>query len=191
MAFYPQVGINPILMSRSGIIFFSSISIILVTSWIVVSSLTPYGSATSPDSLAYMDIANNIKNGKGFLETDFSLDNAGAHTFKAIRYWPPLYAGLLSVFINNASDVATISIISRILLGIGIVFIFLITYEVIGPIALIPTLLLCFTVPIITIYTYAWSETLFLPVFILNSLQGMIFYILPLIRLLRNFCNPN
>lgn len=154
-------------MTRAEIIFFSSIAIILVTSWVVVNSLTPYGSATSPDSVAYLDIANNIKNGHGFTATDFSLDNAGKQTFTIKRYWPPLYADLLSVFIDDASDVKTVSIISRILLAISIVFVFFITYESIGSAALLSSLLLCITVPIITIYTYAWSETLFIPILII------------------------
>ena len=155
-------------MSRSGIIFISSIVLILLTSWFIVGNLTPYGSATTSDSLAYLDIANNIKNGNGVLATDFSLDNVGKHTLVLKKYWPPLYASLLSVYIDNASDVMTVSFISRILLAISIIFIFLITYEAIGSVAFISSLLLCVTVPIITIYTYAWSETLFLPIFIIT-----------------------
>jgi len=131
-----------------------------------VNHLTPYGSATSPDSLEYLDIANNIKNGKGFLATDFSLENAGTNSLIKKRSWPPLYAYLLSFFINTASDVSSVSDVSKILLAISIIFVFLIIYRNIGSSAIIPSLLLCFTIPIITIYTYTWSETLFLPILI-------------------------
>ena len=153
-------------MHKPGITIFLYIFIIVVTSWLVVSRLTPYGSATMPDSLAYLDIANNIKNGEGFLTSDFSLDNAGTHSFTENRSWPPLYPCLLSIFINNASDISSVSLVSKFLLGVCIVFVFLIIYPVNGSAAFISSLLLCFTVPVITVYTYAWSETLFLPIFI-------------------------
>lgn len=151
-------------MKRSRIIVCLSVILLLLMAVMVGSQLTPYGSATSPDSLKYLDIAKNLKDGKGFFTTDFSLEHAGVHALIEERSWPPLYPWLLSRFIKSASDVSTVSGLSRILLFLTILFAFLITYRINVVSALLSSLLLAITVPIITIYTYVWSETLFLPI---------------------------
>lgn len=47
-----------------------SVPVILVLAIVLGTVLTPFGSATTPDSIDYLDVAGNIKHGRGFLPTD-------------------------------------------------------------------------------------------------------------------------
>ncbi len=53
------------LQKQHLIIHIMSVILILAFATIVISALTPYGAATTPDSLHYLDIARNIKQGHG------------------------------------------------------------------------------------------------------------------------------
>ena len=157
-------------MIKSRIIIFFPMFIFLLTSLIVVNGLTPYGSATSPDSLSYLDMAANLKDGNGLLATDFSIPNSESRSLKEQRAWPPLYPALLSTAVSNSYDVLTVSRISTILLFISMFFVFIIVSSQNNwIIALVSSLLLSITIPIITIYTYVWSETLFIPLLIIST----------------------
>ena len=59
--------------------------VILIFSVAVVRALTPFGSATTPDSLSYLDIAKNIKSGRGYLATDHSLENNDGQLYRGRR----------------------------------------------------------------------------------------------------------
>lgn len=161
--FINSFGANKIIMRKPLLVNLVSIATLLIISFLVVTMLTPYGSATSPDSLRYLDIAMNIKNGDGALATNFALENAGRHILNEQRAWPPLYPTLLSITVSDSSDVLAVANISKILLFISAFFVFLI----LSPLtkwyfALISSCLFSITLPMITIYTYVWSETLFI-----------------------------
>jgi len=144
--------------------------IIVILSFALVYVLTPYGSATTPDSLSYLDIAANFKNGKGIVETDFSLKNFPHKGFIEKRDWPPLYPILISISTDKAPNTTTVSYLSAVLLSITILFTYLILRSFLNrPIALISSLALGISVPIISIYTYVWSETLFIPLLAIAS----------------------
>jgi hypothetical protein len=72
-----------IVMGKPLIIKLLSTVVLLLLSFSVVSVLTPYGASTSPDSLSYLDIAANLRNGEGILTTDLSLKNQGRHLLTA------------------------------------------------------------------------------------------------------------
>jgi len=156
-------------MVKSRSVFHAlAIVVIVVVSFMVVGYLSPFGSATSPDSLGYLDIAENIKNGNGFVATDFSLDKIGTNAFRHQRAWPPLYPVLLSVFVDSSRDVTTVSQVSKILFSLTTVFVYLTIYLLADYwLALVASLLFCFVIPMVTVYAYAWSETLFLPVLVI------------------------
>ncbi len=136
---------------------------------IVVSVITPYGSATTPDSISYLDCASNIKKGNGIVFTDHSLINANKRSFNKLTWWPPMYAVALALFSSNISNTISASYLSSFLLFIsaGIVYLIL-SASIRWYVALIAALLFCISLPILTTYTYAWSETLFIPMLLLS-----------------------
>lgn len=136
--------------------------VLLTVSFSVVSVLTPYGSSTTPDSLSYLDMAANFKNGKGALETDFSLKYQGHHAYKEQRAWPLLYSVLLSTAVKDYADALAVANVSKILLFISLIMVYgVISSHTKWHVALISSCLLSISIPIMTVYSYAWSETLF------------------------------
>jgi len=146
------------------------IIVILVISILFIYVLTPYGSATTPDSLSYLDISSNIKNGDGIVVTDFNLENFPKKSFQLENYWPPLYPILISISTLQKPSPTTVSHLSIVLLSLTILFIYLTLKNFLNwYIALTSALALCISIPIITIYSFVWSETLFIPLLIIAS----------------------
>jgi len=141
-----------------------AILVILVFSLLMARSLTPFGSATTPDSLNYLDIAKNIKSGHGVLATDHSLENTDGRMYLDMKLWPPLYPLVLAATSLKLPDVVAASHLSAALLALTALFAYLLLAPVIHWYFALPaSLMLCLTAPLITVYTYAWSETLFIP----------------------------
>ena len=152
------------------------IIIILVISILFMYVLTPHGSATTPDSLSYLDISSNIKNGNGIVITDYSLENFPDKSFKVQNYWPPLYPILLSVSTSQKPSVTMVSRLSVVLLSLTILFVYLTLNIFLNRyIALTSALALCISIPIITVYTYVWSETLFIPLLTIASWSSILY----------------
>jgi hypothetical protein len=154
---------------NSGLIsYISATVIVLAMSIIVVYFLTPYGSATTPDSLRYLDIAGNIYSGSGIVETDFSLDYLKRKNFKSQKLWPPLYPIALSFSASNKPTAISSSYLSIFLLFVSALLAFLIQERYIKwYLALLSSVMLCLTIPMLIVYTYTWSETLFIPLLLL------------------------
>ncbi len=145
------------------LIYISCLLFLFLFAALIFSNLTPYGSATTPDSLSYLDLAYNIKDGKGFVTTDFSIEKAGHDAVLIQRAWPPLYPKLLSLFISSNNDVKTTSKISFVLYLISACLLFLIFnqyYKTLYSLILASAIII--TIPFITVFTYIWSETLFI-----------------------------
>ena len=64
--------------SAAGLYFVSIVPLALLVIFLI-QSLTPYGSATSPDSISYLDTAFNIKEGNGLVTTNVSFDLSLIH----------------------------------------------------------------------------------------------------------------
>lgn len=157
-------------MGKPLIIKLLSTVVLLLLSFSVVSVLTPYGAATSPDSLSYLDIAANLRNGEGWVTTGFSAENQGRHMFREQRSWPPLYPVVLAALVSDYKDVLAAANVSIILLFIGLLLVFkIISSQTEWYVALILSGLLAISIPIMTIYTYVWSETLFVPLLVLAA----------------------
>lgn len=141
----------------------------------LVQALTPYGSATSPDSISYLDVGYNFRDGQGLVTTDLSFDAAGTSSYAPQRLWPPAYPALLSGVITTPFDVERVSLLSVILLLSSAVLVLLIlrTAQLDWLVSLLVAVLAILTLPMVLVYTYVWSETLFVPV-----LLGMVFVIL-------------
>lgn len=140
-------------MKKALVINVFAIIMLFIVAILIVKALTPYGAATTPDSLSYLDIATNIKNGNGIRATDFSLENVDRAHFLENRWWPPLYPILLSTVVKHSADVISVTHLSMALLFITafLVYLILISYTH-WYIALFSALLLCITSPMITIY---------------------------------------
>lgn len=153
-----------------------SLLILLICAISLISALNPYGSATSPDSLAYLDIAANIKDGHGWVASDLSLNNAGLYHFVENRVWPPLYSSLMAIVVSDPFDTQAVSLISLILLFLTAVLIFIILVKYHHWLVALPsTLMVMIGLPMITVYTYAWSETLFIPLLLIAALSAINF----------------
>jgi hypothetical protein len=138
--------------------------VILVFSLLMVHLLTPFGSATTSDSLNYLDIAKNIKSGHGVLVTDHSLENYHGQLYRDARLWPPLYPLALAVTSFKLPDVVAAAHLSAVLLALTAGIAYLLLVPVINWYFALPaSLVMCFSLPLITVYTFAWSETLFIP----------------------------
>ena len=92
----------------------------------LIRALTPYGSATSPDSISYLDIGFNFKHGQGLVTTNLSFDATGTNSYSPQRLWPPAYPALLSVLITTPFDVERVRFLSGILLLLSGILILLI-----------------------------------------------------------------
>ena len=146
-----------------------SLLVLLLFSIIMASVLTPYGSATSPDSIAYLDIAANFKAGRGLSATNFSLENPEGQAVVHQRSWPPAYQLALSGFIKDFRDVKGAANLSTVLLFTTLAVIFLLlSTQLYWVIALIGSMLISLSLPIVLVYTYAWSEALFIPLLIIT-----------------------
>lgn len=139
-----------------------SLVVICFVSWLLVAAVNPYGAATSPDSLAYLDLASNLRSGQGFVATDLELGSDSRHKLRVERSWPPLYPLLLSLGVEDSRDTKFPTQISQLLLAISVAFTFLVLCELMGAtLGILVALLLSVSTPMLTVFTYAWSETLF------------------------------
>jgi hypothetical protein len=93
---------------------------------------------------------------------DFKIDNDDFE--KSMTDWPPLYPALLSFLISDRSPETSISLFNAIALSALAIFFTLCIFDNKNYVlSFVCVLILLFHTPIITVYTYAWSETLFLP----------------------------
>ncbi|MCB1800129.1 MAG: hypothetical protein KDI82_00430 [Gammaproteobacteria bacterium] len=139
----------------------------------VMSSLTPFGAATTPDSLSYLDIAAHIAAGDGWKTTDFSFDPSLAHGLTEQRAWPPLYPAALALFVADGADVGAAALLSGILLTASIVLLVLILRPAMPwSAALALGILSGLSLPMLTVHAFAWSETLFIALLLLAVWSG-------------------
>ncbi|HPE79093.1 MAG TPA: hypothetical protein PKZ35_03745 [Gammaproteobacteria bacterium] len=145
-----------------------AIALSLLTAILVVAAQTPFGVATTPDSLSYLDIATNMAEGLGPQASDFSLTTPGARGVVDQRSWPPMYSFLLSRVIRHASDTRAVAWLSMLMLSGGIFLVFLLLSSAMPWwLALFSAMAFSMTLPVLTVYTYGWSETLFLPLLLM------------------------
>jgi len=138
--------------------------LLLVTLAVTVSvSLNPHGSATSPDSLKYLDAAGHVGAGHGVVMTDHRL-NAPQPT-RPLTQWPPLYPIALSPFVAKAETPPKgAALFSALALGSSVIMMYLLLRTGAGRVAgVIGTLAFVFNRSTLTVFSFAWSETLFVP----------------------------
>ncbi|HEX2897186.1 MAG TPA: hypothetical protein VHP63_03960, partial [candidate division Zixibacteria bacterium] len=132
-----------------------SLAAAIAAALIILVISSKYGIGISPDSACYISIAENVNNGNGFAIYD--LEPAVA--------WPPLYPTLLAVgkYLNLDYKVWA-RIIGVILFSL---LIYIVSKELISRLSgrflkILSMAALLFSVPLIYVSKFAWSETLFI-----------------------------
>ena len=135
----------------------------------LVASATRWGVGTSPDSAVYIGAARNLASGKGFTIAGASSQD------QAITHYPPLYPAILAlggvVGVDPLIGARWMDIIlfALILLLAGWILNKIIQED--RWLVLVGVLLLLISTPLLTVSTMAWSE----PVFILLFLASFLF----------------
>lgn len=155
---------------------FFSFFILSIVSLLVIFTLTPYGIATTPDSTQYIEMASNFSHGYGFTIKERTLDSAFLSPMDSLYHsqnlWPKLYPFILSPFVDGLSHIENIKWLSSLLLTFTALFTFLLLAKRAHWLyALFVSITVIYLQPMLTLYSYAWSEeTLFVPLLILLTL---------------------
>lgn len=142
---------------------FSALLIVGV-SFFLVLTLTPKGVATTPDSLAYLYAAQNFSHGGSVSIPDFKLITDSYE--KPMTAWPPLYPIVLSWIVTDSQPEESVRLFNCIMLSLLGIFFMLNTIKPNFLLGLLSVLVILLQGTVITVYSYAWSETLFLPLLI-------------------------
>lgn len=142
--------------------------IILVAASLLIIYITPYGLATTPDSARYVEVAKNLQQGNGFVVNNYSLQ--ATEKYLPLTTWPPLYPILLSIFISpEKADVFAASQLAIILLSISGWFLFLLLRRATNHyVALLATGVFLIATPTLTVFSYLWSEPLFITLLLIS-----------------------
>lgn len=137
-----------------------------IVSVVVIYALTPFGAASSGDSLYYYAAAINIHSGNGLTLPNFNLFS---NDFIPMTTWPPLYPLFLSLFLSgNEIEIAARYSNMLCLVIASTVFLILCKKLTKWTLATLVTIFFVIQPPILTIYTYGWSEALFMPLVLLS-----------------------
>ena len=145
--------------------------VIIGLSIYILQPLISFGTATTTDSIYYLDVSQNIADGFGLVESTYLL---GPEKFKPLTSWPPLYPFILSFFasphLTGPIEATRLAFVS---LAITVMLMYFILRQFLGIfLALLGSLILLFSHPILTVFSYAWSETLFIPLLLFACLIG-------------------
>ena len=147
--------------------------LIIGLSLYVLKTIILYGTAVTPDSIQYLDVSQNISDGYGIVRNTYSL---GPEKFKPLTTWPPLYPIILSVFDSSyTSGSVEAARLSFIILPITIILMYLLLKQTTSKfIALLFSVIFLFSHPILTVYSYAWSETIFINLILMALLASVL-----------------
>ena len=96
---------------------------------LMLLALTPYGAATSPDSIRYLDVAQNIRAGRGIVSTDAGVDPP----YRSFTTYPPLYPlTLASALSPDVPDLEMAARLAIVLLVLSALLVFEILRPAIG-----------------------------------------------------------
>lgn len=150
--------------------FLTGVFLALASGYLVFT-LTPFGTATSPDSLSYLYAARSIVHGNGISVPDFDL--ASVSMEKPMTWWPPLYSVALSPFTLFNSPEYGARFFNWLWITILALTFAALAARMVGPwLGAAAGLWLLIQGPVLTIYAYAWSETLFLPLALIAYFFG-------------------
>lgn len=131
-------------------------------------NLQTYGIWLTPDSLNYLEVAENLVIGKGLVLGDYALTPTAATPLTA---WTPLYPIVLSLFIHGEGNLLQQAIYPALLLyaASGWLLFLILKHFTSVTWALLGCGVWLLSVPAWTVYHYAWSESLFIMLTLLET----------------------
>jgi hypothetical protein len=170
---YPSTTVSLAMKTMSGNNRYLLLSILFLSGlgFAMVSQLTPFGSAITPDSIYYLDAAQHIRAGDGIVQSNFALNRKSP--VSPFSTWPPLYPLLLSLnpAVEKTPLDAAVPINALCLSLTGTVMILILRSFVSPLMAWIAALVYIVSGPAIINATYTWSECLFI-----TLLTGAIYF---------------
>lgn len=160
------------MMKNSLIKDLLAVLLCLLCAYVIWLKINPYGSALTPDSLNYLDIARNIAHGDGLSATNRAI--AASQKLIPSTVWPPLYPYLLSWFVSDdfaQGPYASASLALVLLAGFSLIM-YWFSKEIhrSSVMGFLLAAVIMVSLPIVTVFTYAWSETLFCVLIVLAVL---------------------
>jgi hypothetical protein len=146
----------------------SIVILLIFCSASVVLTLTKEGCATTPDSISYLFAAQHFAQGDGLIVPDFDMNSKTLR--KPLTAWPFLYPTVLSWFVDGGNWFTKhVNILNGFLLSSLVVLFSAFLLKLTEPFyALLAGILLLFSSAMLTVYTYVWSETLFIPLVLIS-----------------------
>lgn len=143
---------------------------ISVASFVLILSLIPNNLATTPDSISYLDAAQNISAGHGFVLTNFVYGSEEKYT--SLTVWPPLYSIFISLIpsIDNNSLFASMQAAIVILSLNSMLFFFILRKIMNDGLSLLAVAVFMISSANLIISSYVWSESLFLTMLLASAL---------------------
>ena len=147
--------------------------LIIGLSLYVLKTIILYGTAVTPDSIQYLDVSQNFSDGYGIVKNTYSL---APEKFKPLTSWPPLYPIILSFFDSSyTSGSVEAARLSFIILPITIILMYLLLKQTTSKfVAFLFSVIFLFSHPILTVYSYAWSETIFINLILMALLASVL-----------------
>jgi hypothetical protein len=147
-------------LNRKKTIFLALfIGVFAILAIILILWITPYGSGVNPDSITYFGAAKSILSGQGY-----SINGS------PITHFPPLYSLFLAATNLAANNIVQAArILNAILYGINLGLVALLVYLTTGRKFLTTTVAIIFFLSsgrLLELHTSAWSEPLFITLFL-------------------------
>ena len=160
---------------RSGPGRLARAGVICLVAYLLITALTPFGAAKSPDGFRYLDVALNIREGRGVVVAqEVAADDPGAPTpdgtHRAFTTYAPLYPAVLAPFVSAEEPVergaARLAVLALFVSGLLLSELLV---PVVGPtVGLLGTLLFLVAQPTLTVFTYAISEVVMVPMLLFS-----------------------
>lgn len=142
-------------------------ALLVIASVLLFLNLRTYGIWLTPDSLNYLEVAKNLVMGQGLVLGDYALTPTAPTPLTA---WTPLYPIVLSWFIHGEGGLLQQAIYPALLLytGSGLLLFLILKHFTNVTWALLGCGIWLISVPAWTVYHYAWSESLFITLALLQ-----------------------
>jgi len=133
---------------------------------VLVASHTPVGAALTMDSLYYLSAAGNILDGNGITHSTHALSGPA---LEATTLWPPLYPVLVAAIqwlanMAGTSDVVGIAVFNVLaLIASSYLIVRIASLTASAQAGMVVAIAVIISPSIQIVFTYAWSEALFIP----------------------------
>ncbi|MDD2815809.1 MAG: hypothetical protein PHP00_08730 [Thiotrichaceae bacterium] len=152
--------------------------LLLSASVLLYLNLQTYGIWLMPDSLNYLEVAENLAIGKGLVLGYYALTPTATTPLTA---WTPLYPIVLSWFIHGENSLLQQAIFPALLLyaASGLLLFLVLKHFTNVAWALAGCGVWLLSVPAWTVYHYAWSESLFITLALLETWLLTLWFSIP------------